>query len=694
MTMKIRMLSLIFGLAMCLNPAHAQQSGKAALDEWLEDQRAFGVESSYDAVESAGDTLIVSGLHFSFSTTFELPDAKATSNLQGPVDLVFRWRTPRLTATGLTADDDGFFADTMSLSSDTTFGFEVRQAQETILDMQGTIEDYVLNGYGWPRIPKIDTGPKRPISRWMPYLEVIKDYRLDLGGYSLLTIDFTFAGLGEDVAAIMGHIESRDAFAKGMIDGRLAEYRDGGSIQETIIEVPDGQPVRSKTQTGQTSLMGLDYLAFVNVLNSDGTNTRDYRPYIDRYEVQDQQTDDGTQTTGIKRLGIEGASIRLPETNMMAMADALYLAATQGSEPEEVLFKKALIAVLDLYRSFAVKRVYVEEMTASADLPEFMFGVELGEMEWLDVSSSGLGKMSVRDVNVTSGADQIASIGGFHIGPIEFPAYGPIRDYIADFDVDGKPDPMAVARLFTPTSMAFELSDLFAINPETGSDITLDHYALELNSTLPPVPTTLDMSISGWEMPLSDLKQPDVAAMLQLMGLEKIRLSQNLSLRWDEASEDLVVEDVMIDVGDIGTVRANVRFGGVPRALFEHPDQAEKIFQSAIFTASFKSAEFELVDDGGLKAALSVAAMSQNMPEEIIVEVGLRQLEAELAKIGNAEFSSMILAAVAAFLEDPQSLRIVAAPENPVAAVALMGAATMAPQEIPELLNLSIFVNE
>ncbi|MDF1778801.1 MAG: hypothetical protein P1V13_22485 [Rhizobiaceae bacterium] len=694
MTMKIRVLSLIFGLAMCLNPAHAQQSGKAALDEWLDDQRAFGIESSYDSAESAGNTLLVSGIRFSFSTTFELPEAKATADLQGPLSLIFRWHTPKLTTTGFVADEDGFFADTMALSSDTTFGFEVRQAQETILDMQGTIEDSVLNGYGWPRIPKIDTDPKRPISRWMPYLEVLKDYRLDLGGYSLLTMDFTFAGLGKDVPAMTGHAESRDLMLKGLLDGRLAEYSEGGSSQETILEGPDGKPFRDKSQTGQTTLMGLDYIALVDLLNSDGTDNQEYRPYIDRLEVQNQQTDNGLQAIGIKRLGLEGLSIRPPETNMMAIADALFLAVTKQSEPDEMLVKKALIAAFDLYRSFSVKRLYVEELTASSNLPDFMFGFDVGRIEGLDISSNGLNTMSVRDVDVKSGANQIASIGGFHIGPIEYPAYGPIRDYIADFDVDGKPDPMAVARLFTPTSMAFELSDLFAINPETGSDIRLDHYALELNSTLPPVPTTLDMSIHGWEMPLSDLKQPDVAAMLQLMGLEKIRLSQNLSLRWDEASEDLIVEDVMIDVGDIATVRASVRLGGVPRALFENPDQAEQILQTAIFTASFKSAAFELVDDGGLKAALSVAAMSQNMPEEIIVEVGLKQLEAELAKIGNAEFSSMILAAVAEFLEDPQSLRIVAAPENPVAAVALMGAATMAPQEIPELLNLSIFVNE
>ena len=77
MTMRIPALSIIFGLAMCLNPAHAQQSGKAALDEWLDDQRAFGIESSYDSAESAGNTLLVSGIRFSFSTTFELPGSES-----------------------------------------------------------------------------------------------------------------------------------------------------------------------------------------------------------------------------------------------------------------------------------------------------------------------------------------------------------------------------------------------------------------------------------------------------------------------------------------------------------------------------------------------------------------------------------------------------------------------------------------
>lgn len=54
----------------------------------------------------------------------------------------------------------------------------------------------------------------------------------------------------------------------------------------------------------------------------------------------------------------------------------------------------------------------------------------------------------------------------------------------------------------------------------------------------------------------------------------------------------------------------------------------------------------------------------------------------------------MILAAVAEYLEDPQSFRIVAAPENPVAVTAIMSAATLAPYEMPDMLGISVSVNE
>ncbi len=692
--MRFCAISIGFSLAVSLNPAHAQQSGKAALDEWLDDHRAIGVEATYDSVETAGNTLIISGLTFAYSVTFELPEMEATADLKGPISLSASWRTPRLTATGLSAGRDGFFADTMAFSSDTTFSVEVSQSQQAILDFDGKIENYALNGYGWPRFPMIDSDPSRPISRWMPFLTIINDYRLDLGGYSLLTADFTFAGLGEDMPAMTGNIESRDAVVKGMIDGRMAEYRDGGSIQKIDVIGPDGTPFETKTQTGPTIMKGMDYVALINLLDSDGQDTLTYRPYIDSYIVEGQQTDETMQSSQVKLYGIEGLSIRPPEINIVALADELVLAATKQAEPDAQFIKQAISGAFELYRSFSIKRAFAQEVSVSTNIPEFKFRLELGQMELVNMSSDGLGELSVQDVQVKSGARQMASIGSMTFGPVEFPAYEPIRDFIANFDLENEPDPMTMARLFMPTSMAYELNDVITINPDTGSDMSMGRFFLSTSSAVPPVPTELELSMSGVQAPISDLDDQDVEAIWRSMGLENVSLSYDMKLRWDEASEDLIVENLMIDIGELGTARASVRLGGIPRGLFENPEQAETIAQSAIFTASFKSAEISLIDEGAMEKALAIAADSQNASVDQIRETVLERLEAEMTILDNPAFSAMVLAAAAQYLEDPQNFRIIAAPEKPVAATAIMSAVTLAPGEMPDLLGITVSANK
>ena len=45
------------------------------------------------------------------------------------------------------------------------------------------------------------------------------------------------------------------------------------------------------------------------------------------------------------------------------------------------------------------------------------------------------------------------------------------------------------------------------------------------------------------------------------------------------------------------------------------------------------------------------------------------------------------------FLNDPQALSITIAPENPIAATQIMGAAMGAPQTLPKVLSLTVDAN-
>ena len=178
--------------------------------------------------------------------------------------------------------------------------------------------------------------------------------------------------------------------------------------------------------------------------------------------------------------------------------------------------------------------------------------------------------------------------------------------------------------------------------------------------------------------------------MLRQMGIDTLTLSESGKLYWDEATKDLILENLVITVDKLGSLQMDIRFGGVPKALFEDPENQAQL---ALVMMAFKSAEISFTDSGVVRAGLAQAAEQQGISEEDLIKIIIGQAQAQLGVLGNKEFADMVLNAVETFLVDPDNLKVSLLPANPVPVAQIMGSAAT-PQIIPGLLNAQISANK
>ena len=193
-------------------------------------------------------------------------------------------------------------------------------------------------------------------------------------------------------------------------------------------------------------------------------------------------------------------------------------------------------------------------------------------MTWVRTDSA---RWSCRGVDFDGGENGIFKLGRFAISEVEFPPYGPIKAFTSDESAWDNPDPVETARIFMPLSFAMEVKDMFVASPELPGDVKLDGYLLEMRTELPPVPTHFVFTTEGLEFPVSLIEEAEARALFEAAGIDVLRLSDEIRLSWDETSQDLVIENIMVDLGQVGRVSAKARFGGVPRSVLENPQQAQ-----------------------------------------------------------------------------------------------------------------------
>lgn len=675
-----RYLLLVWCVAAVISsPVFAQSSGKEAFDDWLKSYSDLGMEATYSSADEAGDRLSVRDFRLSYSLT--VPGDEQTKAGQTKVD--FSWTTPELVAVGFAGGKDGYSVDRLTLSDDTSFDAKVDAENGSDISLKGSVEGYLLVDAFWPHYPEIEDDANRPVSRWLPVLQTIAEYEIAENRVARMAFTMTESG-GSDPSQTISY-DIRDLLVKDIRDGIVGRYATGLFSQTAPITDENGNPVDVKITMAGSQAIRYDLKALFSLFDPALAENSDFVSALDSMTAQDYRIEAGPVKVAIDRIAYEDFAVRPPETRILPLLDGIL----SGQDVDEA---KLGIALFDVYRAIAIGRMSIDGVSIEFPDPEnpsATASAEMGKMLVSELSAEGLGEFSVSSVKANAGSGGTFRLGKFSVGDIEFAPYGPMKALIERFIAgSGEPDPLEVARAFMPRSISMGIDDLFIRVPgemEGG----LDRHRLSLRTSVPPVPTEIELSVEGLELPVSAIEDEQARAMLTAAGIDRLRLTEDLKIRWDEQSEDLIVENLVIDVAPIGVVRAKARLGGMPKSVLQNPEQ----IQAAVATLSLKSLDFDVINAGGVEAALKLAARQSGANKDQMVQFLRFQLSNALAMVGDDSFTTMVTSAAEKFFADPRDLSISFAPENPVPVLQIIASAGIAPQALPGLLGVSVKAN-
>jgi hypothetical protein len=210
------------------------------------------------------------------------------------------------------------------------------------------------------------------------------------------------------------------------------------------------------------------------------------------------------------------------------------------------------------------------------------------------------------------------------------------------------------------------------------------------------LPTSGSLAIEGVEISAASLDDEEKKTLTDL-GYDKLTLSGSFAADWDPQSGKLLVSDLTVGGTEVGTLGASLAIGGLTREIVkkldasqDNPEQAMALMQSL----TLERLSMRLDNDSLVDRLLESQAKSSGVSRAEFVGQLTGALPMLLSVVNNVDFQKKIASAATTFLNEPKSFAAVAAPSTPLPFAQVMGTAMMAPQMLPDILNVTITANQ
>lgn len=252
----------------------------------------------------------------------------------------------------------------------------------------------------------------------------------------------------------------------------------------------------------------------------------------------------------------------------------------------------------------------------------------------------------------------------------------------------------------------------------------LDHFALSSGGsdlfTLSDLETRVSAPVDGGPMDfdatgafftdLSFIENPQQLAIIDALGYRQLNGSLTASGSWQPETGRVTLSPYDIKVDNAGTLGLAFDFSGYTPEFVASLRELQQQMANAgadedntahsmammglVQQLSFHSAEISFTDDSLTRKALEVAGAQQGLSASDAANMIKGTLPFLLAQLGSPELSSEITQAVSTFLDNPKSLRIAAAPAQPVPFATLAAAGMVSPLELVRTLGVSVTANQ
>lgn len=278
-------------------------------------------------------------------------------------------------------------------------------------------------------------------------------------------------------------------------------------------------------------------------------------------------------------------------------------------------------------------------------------------------------------------------------------AGGQISNYlIAGPDVT---DPILRSGLMNSASIgALTVSDgdgtIFSMD---GATATMDDYA-------PGGTMTFVSNVDGMVANMTKLPEAEARETMAALGYEELRGDITSNGTWDLGSGRLTLDEMKFNVDDAAALDITFDLGGYTPELVgamqqmqaqmggENPEAANLAMLGLMQQIEINAIAIEIDDNSLTNRILDFVGQQQGMNRANVIAMAKGVLPIGLAQLQDPAFAAEATAAISAFLDNPQNLRIAAEPEAAVPVAQIMAAAMTAPQSLIQALAVTVTSNQ
>ena len=236
---------------------------------------------------------------------------------------------------------------------------------------------------------------------------------------------------------------------------------------------------------------------------------------------------------------------------------------------------------------------------------------------------------------------------------------------------------------------AVEIERVSIVSPQT-SEVTIDRVAVQLGEAVEGVPYSVMVMIDGIEVPTDAADNSDPFAILRDMGFPGLTMDISVVGTFDSENDTLVAESIGIDIRDFGNFQIAGVFSGLPLSLLQEPGGFDLLLASAMVDVA--TVRFE--NNGAMEAFMRVQAEMMGIPPEDAAPALAVAFQILLGAFDNPELAQQVGVAVGVFLRDPQTITIVAEPDEQVPLLAIIPLIVGNPNGLPTLLDVVLTAND
>jgi hypothetical protein len=666
--------ALLVTLALA-NPATANPALDAAdaFLKWAKDHGATIAEYGSVTETGTGDA-IVRDAKFGWDLAFSFGGAD--------VDLDIRINSPETRLIGVTKTDKGYHLERYEQPGAHEFAFSggvTEDGTRNAFDI--TVVQYDLVAEDYLQVPFVaPEDPERPVSRFLPAIVAGLDTKL--GKMSVRRMEST----SKMPDGTSGKQSYEGMTITGFANGRIEEQRIEKTVSETTIKTePDAtaETIAMREETGPQVVTGTDVKPLLRVFGVLPADRLTGDEIIASASVDGMSFSFAEGSAAINSLTMTGLRVdpQAPAFDVASIGDLAVL----GKLPED----EASLTDLGGQAADALGAISLDSFDLSAlAITSPVVNGAIGNIQAKDASYRGFSDFSMSDLSITAEENNTAVDAKlFRMSELRLAS---LSRYLDFFVASSNGDPSLPAILsVVPTLGLLELEGIKVASDDLPAPVSIDSYRLTMSDFINPIPTRIEAVTKNASFPISLIEEDDARALFEELGLDVVKYSDETRMSWDADTQTLSIDPLAFTIEGGGSMDLRLEIGGVPRVVFENPEQAQMV----LATATVNKASLTVRDARLISAFIDQQAKPAGLSPETLALGLADQAANELGPLKDTPFGQSLHGALKSFLVSPDELVITIEPETPVPAMQIMGVLATAPDTLPQLLNATVAAN-